>query len=201
MSLLSGCFAPKYRIDYEGKKSAFEDAKDEYRAGKNVKLVYGYAATDTDYHFCLDGEDIKTEFDSKGRIILRFTMPEHNATLRAFAINSMTYNPSDEGFEYSVKKSYHSFDGGGPDYNVEIEDPKIAKCYESKEYGKKNHAVIDGAAFNVYMRFVGMSPGATTVKISARSPVGGNYDEIYSVMVNDDLKIKMELKEKTEIDD
>ena len=199
MSIFSGCFAPKYKIDYEGKMNQFKGAKEEYRAGTVVKLTYGPVATDTDYHFTLDGENVKTEIGKNECFTLTFTMPEHDATLRVYSENTMEYDKEKEGFEYTVNKSYHSFDGGGPEFTVKIENPELLKCYQEKNYGKKNHEVIDGAAFNVEMRFVGLKPGTTKVTISTRSPIADNFDEIYNVTINDDLKIKMELQETIEI--
>lgn len=95
MSLLSllGCSGNKYKIDYCGAKYCYSDAKDSYRAGKEVVLCFELVATDTDYSFELDGESLNFTYDDQKGFIIRFTMPEHDVKLECIAKNSMTYVP------------------------------------------------------------------------------------------------------------
>ena len=95
MSLLSllGCSSNKYKIDYCGSKYCYSDAKDSYRAGKEVVLYFNLIATDTDYSFKLDGESLNFTYDDKKGFIIRFTMPEHDVKLECITKESMTYVP------------------------------------------------------------------------------------------------------------
>lgn len=91
---LSGCFAKKYAVDYCGQKICYRDAKDSYREGERVKLLYGMIATDTNYSFYLDNERINPDFDSKTySYIISFTMPGHDVKLECRSYNSMLNTP------------------------------------------------------------------------------------------------------------
>ena len=83
-----GCGAPKYKVDYCGAKDLYKNAKDSYRAGQKVELVYMYVATDTDYRFYLDGEPVDWDYED-GNFVIRFVMPEHDVVLDYTAVNSM----------------------------------------------------------------------------------------------------------------
>ena len=85
---LAGCGAKKYRVDYCGCKGMYENAKDSYRAGEEVELVYTYVATDTRYAFYLDGEPLDWDYED-GCFVIRFTMPEHDVVLDHTAVNDM----------------------------------------------------------------------------------------------------------------
>ena len=80
----------KYKIDYCGQKGAYKDAKDSYRAGEKVRLVYYMIATDTDYSFYLDGEHFAPGYSDREGYIISFTMPEHDVILKCEHVNSMT---------------------------------------------------------------------------------------------------------------
>ncbi len=94
---LFGCKSvKKYKVDYSGSKSSYENAKDAYAAGEEVVLYYPYIATDTDYSFCLDGEDLRYDYEDDKGFVLRFTMPDHDVTLECRSHNSMIYVPPTE---------------------------------------------------------------------------------------------------------
>ncbi len=90
VAFLFGCSAKRYRVEYDGSKELYKGAKDSYRAGKKVTLYFPYVATDTDYHFDLDGERLNVSYDDKKGFILSFTMPDHDVKLRLETVNSMT---------------------------------------------------------------------------------------------------------------
>ena len=95
---LSGCFGKKYNVDYCGQKSAFEGAKDSYRAGERVELRFCHIATDTDYYFYVDGQRVNPGYDSDRHCyVIGFTMPEHGVTVNYSSKNSMVYEPETEG--------------------------------------------------------------------------------------------------------
>ena len=86
---LFGCGGQKYKVDYNGQKDWYENAKDEYRAGEKAVIYFKYIATDTDYSFYLDGADLDRDYDDKKGFILSFTMPEHDVSLRCESRNTM----------------------------------------------------------------------------------------------------------------
>ena len=88
MLSLAGCGAPKYKVDYCGSQFAYRNAKESYRAGTEVKLVYELVATDTDYRFYLDGEPVDYEYENDC-FVITFTMPAHDVVLDYTMVNSM----------------------------------------------------------------------------------------------------------------
>ena len=83
----------KYKIDFGGQESFFEGAKDSYREGESVTLYYDLIATDTDYSFFLDGEEINVDYDLDRGFVISFTMPAHDVTLECKSENTMVYVP------------------------------------------------------------------------------------------------------------
>ena len=203
MLCLTGCFGAKYNVDYNGSKDSFKGAKDKYTAGASVKLIYRkeLIGTDTDYSFYLDNERLNPEYTQNKGYIIRFKMPEHDVKISVKSVNSMvSIQPEEEEYKKEEELSFHSFDGGGPSFDAIIEDESIVKYDYDKKYTKPKHAYMAGAGYNVYFKLKGLKPGATTVKIEARSPIAGNFDYIYDVKVNNELKICVKLRETIDID-
>ena len=98
----------------------------------------------------------------------------------------------DDAWQQSVALTFDSFDGGGPTYSIMIDDPEIVKYERLTEYNSPDHEMMDGAGYDVTFVFTGLEPGTTTMTISARSPIGDNYDIEYSVTVNEELEIFVE---------
>lgn len=88
MSLL-GCGTQKYVVNANG---GYELDKKSYAAGEEVKAYFKYIATDTDYTFYCENEDvkIKTEYDNAVGYVIIFTMPDHDVTLGVKSRNTMT---------------------------------------------------------------------------------------------------------------
>ena len=82
-------FGRKYKVDYCGKKLAYQNAKDKYRAGKKVTLYCCMIATDTDYSFWLEGAPLSWDYDAQKGFVLRFTMPAHDVTIHCSSRNTM----------------------------------------------------------------------------------------------------------------
>ena len=91
--------------------------------------------------------------------------------------------------------SFESFDGGGPDFNVVIEDGGIVSCECSREYNDPDHEETDGAGYRVKYSFTGLKPGETGMTIEERSPIADNLDHIYRVRVDEELHVEIELIE------
>ncbi len=83
-----GCGAQKYKVDYCGSEFAYANAKESYRAGTEVRLIFELIATDTDYRFYLDGQPADVTYENNCYVIT-FTMPEHDVVLDYTAVNSM----------------------------------------------------------------------------------------------------------------
>lgn len=98
---LFGC-AEKYHVDYDGRKSAYTNAKDAYRAGETVRLYYEIIAMDTDYSFFLDGQRINYTYDDAHGFVIKFEMPAHDVKLTCRMENSMMYNPEETREPYLV---------------------------------------------------------------------------------------------------
>ncbi len=87
--------------------------------------------------------------------------------------------------------SFDSFDGGGPSYNVKIEDESIVKCSQTHYYLNPNHGEMCGSGYEVNISFTGIKPGKTRATIECRSNIADNYDAIYDITVDEDLGITL----------
>lgn len=197
MGLFSGCiFGARYHVDYDGMKSAFDGARDSYRAGAKVSIAYKYVATDTNYYFYLDGEEIQPEYDSNRRFVLEFEMPSHDATVTVRAINTMTEHPTESRYDpVYIKQAYleyTSFDGSGIEFSFVADDPSIVSVEEKKVYRNANHDFVTGSRYDLYLTLRGLKPGQTVFRASGNAPTGGNFDEVYDVYVNDELRIAIQ---------
>ena len=93
--------------------------------------------------------------------------------------------------------SFDSFDGGGPSYNVKMEDESIASYSQEHCYFNPHHDMMCGSGYEVKISFTGLKPGKTTAIIECRSSIADNYDAIYDITVNDYLDITVtELERK-----
>ena len=196
MLLFSGCGAKKFRIDYDGMKDCFTDAKDEYGAGEKVTVYYDLIATDTDYSFYVDGERMNCLYtDGKGYEI-SFIMPEHDVKVTVEQKNSMIYiPPTESGFEKNPTLTFDSFDGGGPEYTVEIEDTEILSCSSERRYDKPNHEELTGSGYDVILTFTGLMPGDTVVTVRGESPIVPEEEHVYDVIVDEELNVSLTERE------
>ena len=93
--------------------------------------------------------------------------------------------------------SYESFDGGGPEFSVRIDDPEIASCESRRHYWKDDHEQMTGAGYQVTFTFTALKAGETTATISARSPIAENFDAVYAIKVDGAGGITLELLEES----
>lgn len=106
--------AVKYKVNYDN-KSWYENAQDTYAAGEQVELYYPIIATDTDYSFTLDDGPLKYDYDEQKGFIIRFTMPEHDVSLKCISKNSMVYEPPTEEADVLLIDSYRAIIGADGD--------------------------------------------------------------------------------------
>ena len=95
-----------YHVDYNGRKDAYRNAKDTYRAGEQVKVIYDWRGigTDTDYSFYLDGERLRYLYEEGQGFVISFTMPDHDVVLECRSESSMMYDPDGNLVEIAVYK-------------------------------------------------------------------------------------------------
>lgn len=77
-----------YKVDYHGQLNQFDGAKEKYAEGTVVVISYRLIATDTDYTFYVDGQEVKAEWNDEKGYTIRFTMPAHNIEVYCAEKNS-----------------------------------------------------------------------------------------------------------------
>ena len=77
----TACGGTKYRIDYQGQKDSYTNARDSYRAGSKVVLYYDLIDTDTDYSFFIDGKELSCKYKEGKGFVISFTMPDSPASI------------------------------------------------------------------------------------------------------------------------
>ena len=85
--------AQTYPVDYGTQAGMYTNAQPAYPAGASVVLCMELIATDTDYTFLLDGEEIQYDYDDSKGFLVSFTMPDHPVKLECVMKNSMLYDP------------------------------------------------------------------------------------------------------------
>ena len=87
--------------------------------------------------------------------------------------------------------TFSSFDGGGPEYSIKIDDPTIVSYSSSRHYHKPNHEEMTGAGYDVIFTFTGLKPGETNMTVEERSPIADNADIKYIITVDDKLNVEI----------
>ena len=95
---------------------------------------------------------------------------------------------------------FDSFEGGGPEYSVEVADPALVSVASARSYASAGHDEEDGAGFTVTITFTGVKPGQTTATVQARSPIAENFDALYAVTVDENLNVTLVQTEYKELE-
>ena len=95
---------------------------------------------------------------------------------------------------------FDSFEGGGPEYSVEVADPALVSVASARSYAGADHDEEDGAGYTVIVTFTGVKPGQTTATVQARSPIAENFDAVYAVTVDENLNVTLEQTEFNELE-
>lgn len=85
-----------YKVDYRGQMSLFDGAKESYVEGTEVEISYSLIATDTNYSFHVDGQEVCVEWNDKKGYIIRFTMPAHDIEVYCVEKNIMRFEPENK---------------------------------------------------------------------------------------------------------
>ena len=88
-----GCGEIRYKLILGN--SGLESKKSGYAAGEEVTVYYKYVATDTDYRFYADTDDVSlsTSYDGEHGYVMTFNMPEHDVKIDVDSRNTMEYDP------------------------------------------------------------------------------------------------------------
>ena len=100
--------------------------------------------------------------------------------------------------ERQATLSFSSFDGGGPTYTVQIDDPSVVSCQSERQYRRADHAEIDGAGYTARLTITGLRSGQTTATITGDSPIMGVETTVYDVTVDDALRVTLTERPDTE---
>lgn len=79
----------KYKLNFS--KDGFESEKMKYDEGETVMVYFNRIASDTDYKFSLDCDDVQLnkDYDSTKGFVFTFVMPAHDVTLSVKAHHNM----------------------------------------------------------------------------------------------------------------
>lgn len=151
---VSGCSGQggRYRVDYDGAKRCYKYARNSYKAGEQVTLIFNWVATDTSYSFYLNGESPKVTYANNGRggYQISFIMPAFDVKLECSSYNTMAYVPdnpvSEEKTTETVLLDYQQWNAqGGYERFVYINGNDSSKTYPRLEVYQRETA--DGEEF------------------------------------------------------
>lgn len=91
--------------------------------------------------------------------------------------------------------SFHSFDGDGPEYSVEIGDASVLSCQAERHYAKANHEELNGAGYDVVFAFGRLKEGKTTVTVTCTLHGTEEDKTVYDATVDGGLKVTLEKRE------
>ena len=91
---LFGCGEKKYRLSFDD-EFGFRSEKSSYAAGEQVRVVYDLIASDTDYSFRIEPEEVELhrEYDGTQGYVFTFTMPAQDVFMSVESRNSMEWDP------------------------------------------------------------------------------------------------------------
>ena len=101
----------------------------------------------------------------------------------------------EENMDNKAELSFESFDGGGPEFKVVLEDESIVSYESFRKYNNPDHEEMGGSGYLVKIRFTGLKQGETAMTIEERSPIADNLDHLYKLKVNEDLQVEIETLE------
>ena len=95
---------------------------------------------------------------------------------------------------------FSSFDGGGPEYTILLDDPSIVTYDKSIVYDSPDHEKQNGSGYDVIFTFTGLKEGETQMTIQKRSPIAEGSDTIYWVTVDKDLNVDIQYLTTEDLD-
>ena len=95
-------------------------------------------------------------------------------------------NAEEEG---TAVLTFSSFDGGGPEFSIEIDDPELVSYVCRKKYDHDDHEMMTGSSYNEIYTFTGLKSGTTQMTVSAYSPLMESMDSQYTIIVDENLHV------------
>ncbi|MBR5257657.1 MAG: protease inhibitor I42 family protein [Clostridia bacterium] len=96
----------------------------------------------------------------------------------------------------TVTLRYESFDGGGYEFSVKIDDPEVLGVRMYRDYGEVQGELPPGAPFYEVFVFEGIKAGKTMVSIYAFSPIIDSREMIYEATVDEALNVTFAAEKK-----
>ena len=100
--------------------------------------------------------------------------------------------------ENSAELTFSSFEGGGAEYWVEIEDPSVVNCEVRRAYDSDEEPLPPGSGYTETFAFQGMNPGTTTITVHSGSALVGNSSAVYTAVVDEQLHVSLHLEDREE---
>ena len=111
------------------------------------------------------------------------------SALWAVCCQAEPYTETEEG-RLAVLE-FSSFDGGGPEYYIEIEDPTLVSYTSRRVYDHADHEMMTGSGYTNIYTFTGLKSGTTGMTVYVSSPLIENFDFYYTVIVDENLNVTM----------
>ena len=92
----------------------------------------------------------------------------------------------------AAELGFSSFDGGGPEYHVEIEDAGILTYSSRRQYDSPDHERMTGSSYKVIFTFTGLAPGSTKLTVRYASPITESGESHYTAIVDENLNVTLE---------
>ena len=88
--------------------------------------------------------------------------------------------------------TFSSFEGGGPEISVEIDDPSIVTFRVSRSYDSpEGEPIPPGCGYRETYVFTGLNPGVTGMTVSSGSAIVARRDTRYTVAVDEALNVTL----------
>lgn len=85
--------------------------------------------------------------------------------------------------------AYRSYDGGGPEYEVELSDASVVHLYGYQRYDRADHDEMTGAGYDRICGFSGRRPGTTEVTVTMRFFSEIEVVDRFVLNVDEDLRV------------
>ena len=89
--------------------------------------------------------------------------------------------------------TFSSFEGGGAEYRIEIEDPSVVSCEYARQYDSDEEPLPPGSGYTETYAFRGLKPGTTTVTVYSSSPIMAGSRAVYLMTVDEALDVTVQI--------
>ncbi len=85
--------------------------------------------------------------------------------------------------------SFSSFDGGGPEFSVILEDESLVSYTSARSYA--DEFPPPGASYRETFVFTGLKPGTCELTVRSSSPIAGEHEFLYTLSVDGELNVSI----------